>query len=272
MKKTEIKSHTQEDIMELHSLRDAAITCETVYYESDGEKLAIDVYRPNSDKYPGVRPGILFFFGGGFRVGTRFAFREQAEICAKQGYVAFSADYRISSLYDVTASDSICDGASAWLFVRKNAARWGVDPDKVVLAGGSAGGTIATMCGSLTGVNPAGLVLFNPGILEREDPDSILAALTGGEIDGVAVTNTQSVQPGVAVLVMHGEADQIVPVSTIRRYVDYANVHGGNVKLVTYPDAPHGFFNFNRNRAHFLLTMGEVLMFLENLFFSQVAQ
>lgn len=266
MKKTEMKPHTQDDITSFHSLRDAAITCETVYYERGGEMLAIDVYRPNADKYPGVRPGILFFFGGGFRVGTRLAFREQAELCAKQGYVAFSADYRISSLYDVTAADSIRDGAAAWSFVRENAAKWGVDPDKIVLAGGSAGGTIAAMCGFLTGIYPAGLILFNPGVLDREDPESLLATLTGWEIDGVEVTNTQSVWPGMAMLVMHGEADQIVPVSTICRYVDYANAHGGNAKLVTYPDAPHGFFNFNRSRAHFLLTMGEALLFLEMLF------
>lgn len=267
MKKTKAKPQRQEEIVAFHSVRDAAITCETVYYERCGVQLAIDVYRPNADKYPGVHSGILFFFGGGFRVGTRLAFREQAEICAKQGYVAFSADYRIASNYEVTAADSIRDGAAAWMYVRENAAKWGVDPDKIVLAGGSAGGTIATMCGPLTGVYPAGLILFNPGILDREDPESLLASLTGWKMDGVAVTNTQSVQPGMAVLVMHGEADQIVPVSTIRSYVDNANAGGGNVKLVTYPDAPHGFFNFNRSRAHFLLTMGEMLLFLEKLFF-----
>lgn len=266
MKKSEMKPHTQEDIASFHSLRDAAITCETVYYERDGVRLAVDVYRPNAGKYPGVRPGILFFFGGGFRVGTRLAFREQAELCAKQGYVAFSADYRISSLYNVTAADSIRDGAAAWLYVRENAAVWGADPDKIVLAGGSAGGTIATMCSSITGVKPAGLILFNPGILDSEDPDSMLAGITGWEIDGVAVTNTQSIQPGMAMLVMHGEADQIVPLSTIRRYVHNVNTNGGNAKLVTYSDAPHGFFNFNRSRAYFLLTMGEALLFLEKLF------
>lgn len=247
------------------SMRDPAITCENITYESGGVLLTIDVYRPNGDKYPGVRPGIQFFFGGGFHVGTRHAFREQAEVCAKQGYVALTADYRISSLYEVTAADSIRDGASAWTFVRENAARLGIDPDKIVLAGG----TIASMCGSLTGAYPAGLILFNPGILDRADSDSLLARLTGWEIDGVAITNTQSVSSGMPpMLVMHGEEDELVPVSTIRNYVAHAKTQEVDIKLVIYPGAPHGFFNFNRSRAHFFLTMGEVLLFLEQLFCS----
>ena len=258
---------TQEEIVYKQSMRDPAITCENVTYESGGVPLTIDVYRPDSNKYSGVRPGIMFFFGGGFHVGTRLAFREQAEACAQQGYVALSADYRISSLFDVTAADSIRDGAAAWIFVRENAARLGIDPDKIVLAGGSAGGTIASMCGPLTGVFPAGLILFNPGILDRDDPNSLLASLTGLEIDGVAITNTQSVSSGMPpMLVMHGEEDELVPVSTIRSYVAHAKTQGVDVKLVIYPGVSHGFFNFNRSRAHFFLTMGEVLLFLEKLF------
>jgi len=261
------KAQTQEEIVARQSARDPAISCETAYYQSGGAWLAIDVYRPNVEKYPGIRPGILFFFGGGFQVGTRLAFREQALICARQGYVAFSADYRIASLFDVTAEDSIHDGALAWQYIRKTASDWQVDPNKIVLAGGSAGATIATMCGPLTGEYPAGLVLFNPGVLDRDEPQTALNKLVDWEMDGVPVTCTTSVQAGMPpMLVMHGAKDQIIPVSTIRSYVENAKAHGVDAKLIIYPDATHGFFNFNRSRAHFLLTMGETLLFLEKLF------
>lgn len=122
----------QKQLTDLHSARDADICRETVYYESGGVRLGIDVYRPNADKYPGVRPGILFFFGGGFRVGTRLSFRDQAEACARQGYVAFSAEYRISLRYDVNAGDSMRDGAAAWMFLRENAGKWHLDPGRIV--------------------------------------------------------------------------------------------------------------------------------------------
>lgn len=136
----------QKQLTDLHSARDADICRETVYYESGGVRLGIDVYRPNADKYPGVRPGILFFFGGGFRVGTRLSFRDQAEACARQGYVAFSAGYRISLRYDVNAGDSMRDGAAAWMFLRENAGKWHLDPGRIVLSGGSAGGGWSPPC------------------------------------------------------------------------------------------------------------------------------
>lgn len=82
--KSSVKAQTQAEIVARQSARDPEIICETAYYQSGNVWLSIDVYRPNAEKYPGVRPGILFFFGGGFRVGTPLAFREQALICAKQ--------------------------------------------------------------------------------------------------------------------------------------------------------------------------------------------
>ncbi len=255
----------QKQLTDLHSARDADICRETVYYESGGVRLGIDVYRPTADKYPGVRPGILFFFGGGFRVGTRLSFRDQAEACARQGYVAFSAEYRISLRYDVNAGDSMRDGAAAWMFLRENAGKWHLDPGRIVLSGGSAGGMVAAMCGPISGKDPAGLALFNPVILDDEDPKSQVSRLVSKEIGGVAVFNTKSVQPGIPVLVMHGEEDQVVPISSIRRYAEYANAHSGNVKLVAYPRARHSFYFSNLNRAFFYLTMGELLQFLEKI-------
>ena len=260
------KPQTQEEIVARQAARDPAITCETVWYQCGDVPLAIDVYRPNAEKYPGMRPGILFFFGGGFHVGTRLAFREQAEICAKQGYVALSADYRISSLYQVTSADSIRDGAAAWNFVQANAARWLLDINRTVLAGGSAGGTIAAMCGPLTGVQPAGLALFNPGILDKNDPDSLLSRLTDWTVDGVPLPNTGNVPLGMPpTLILHGEEDELVPSETVRRFAARAAAQGCRVKLIGYPHVGHGFFNFNRSRAHFLLTMGETLLFLNEV-------
>ena len=257
---------TQEETVLKQSAQDPPIQCETVYYQSDGINLAIDIYRPNEEKYPGSRPGILFFFGGGFYIGTRQAFREQAKACANQGYVAMSADYRISAVHNTRAEDSILDGTRAWDYVRSNAAQWNLNPEKIVLAGGSAGGTIACMCGPLTGVFPQALVLFNPGILDDEYPDATLSKLVGKEMNGVAVTNVNSVEPGCPpVLVMHGEADTTVHFSSAQKFVEHAQSEGVDAKLVSYPGMTHGFFNFFKNRTHYYLTVGELLGFLEKV-------
>lgn len=257
---------TYEEVFEFQSARDPMITTQTEYYVSDGTELAIDVYRPNPQKYPGVRPGILFFFGGGFYVGTRWAFREQGEACAKQGYVALTADYRVGSLHKTTPKESIRDGARAWEFVREHAARWSLDPEKIVLAGGSAGGIISIMCGLLTGCRPAGLALFCPGLLDENMGPERLAAVIGSEVDGIPLPNAGSIPEDLPpILLMHGEKDAIVPISTIQKFAEKAKTLGTDVRLVVYTEAEHGFMNYNRNRAYFYLTLGELLMFLEKI-------
>lgn len=257
----------QQQMVKRVSARDPEITrCQEVY-ESEGTRLTIDVYLPNKEKYPGIRPGILFFFGGGFRGGTPLAFREHAEACARQGYVAMAADYRVSALYEnVTSKEGMTDGANAWNYVRENAARWDLDPARIVLSGGSAGGLIAAMCGRISGVNPAGLALFNPGFLDENNGPAALADILGTEVRGIPVVNAKDILPDTPpTLIMHGEEDQIISIETIRRYVENAKAAGVDVRLVSYPGMTHGFFNYNRDRAHYYLTMGELLMFLQRI-------
>lgn len=257
---------TQEQTVAFQSTRDPEITCITEIYESEGTALAVDVYGPNREKYPGLRPGILFFFGGGFRVGIRHAFREQAQACARHGYVALSADYRIRSVHGTTPRESMVDGAAAWLWLRANAARWRLDPNRVVLSGGSAGGLIAAMCGPITGIYPAGLALFNPAIPDGGRADDPIAQLTGRMVDDVPVLTSTGIRPGMPpMLLLHGEDDQIIPAYVMRALAQNANAQGVKTKLVLYPGMAHGFFNYNRDRAHFYLTLGELLMFLDAL-------
>lgn len=247
----------------LQSSRGPVVACSTEYYESDGCRLALDVYLPDREAYPGLRPSILFFFGGGFRVGWRKAFQMQAEECAKQGYVAFSADYRVKALYDTTPWDSMTDGACAWNYVRQNVSRWQVDPKGIFLSGGSAGGLIALMCGRLSGVQPAGLILFNPAIADGDSSDDPLSAIVEPMGAPIPVIDAGHPDPDMGpALILHGEADQTVPIENIRKFISSCAELGRDVTLKTYPNVGHGFFNFSRSLPHFHLTTGELLLFL----------
>lgn len=251
----------------LRQAQEQTVTCRTEYYESDGCVLAIDIYLPDPVQYPGQHPGILFFFGGGFRIGSRKAFQLQAEECAREGIAAFCADYRIASVHGTTPRESIHDGACAWNFVRENAAGWQVDPARIALSGGSAGGLIALMCGRLTGVQPAGLALFNPAILDAEQQGTPLAVLLGAVTEDVPIVD--SAHPdwdAPPTLIQHGEEDEIVPLTSIQKYVSTCTAQGLNVTLKTYPGAGHGFFNVFRSRPHYHLTTGELLLFLRKIF------
>lgn len=262
----EVVMKKHEEIVRKQSALDLPVTMQTEYYTSDGVELGIDIWRPNIEAYPGVRPGILFFFGGGFHVGTRKAFQKHCEIFATQGYVAMTADYRINALYGTTARESHIDGSRAWMFVREHADRWSLDKDRIVLGGGSAGGMIAAMCGRLSGVNPMGLILHCPGMLDTEKGPESLSRLTGTEVDGIPVLNSEFAKAGdPPVLIFHGEKDITVPIANVRAYIDNARAQGVDATLIAYPDAMHGLGGFHRGRPYFYMVIGEALLFINRL-------
>ena len=101
------------------------------------------------------RPAIVCFFGGGWTGGTPRQFLPQCKYLATRGMVAIAADYRVASRNHVKAVDCVRDAKSAIRYVRKNAARLGVDPERIVAAGGSAGGHLAAACGTISGLRRA---------------------------------------------------------------------------------------------------------------------
>ena len=70
--------------------------------------------------------------------------------------VAISADYRVKSRNQTTPFECVKDGKSAIRWVRQHAAELGVDPDRIVAAGGSAGGHVAACTGVIEGINEDG--------------------------------------------------------------------------------------------------------------------
>ena len=243
----------QESYLQEITAVDPKTSSFTEYYESEGVRLPIYVTVPNKAKFPGKRPAVLFFYGGAFRIGSPLIFKEAEEILADQGYIAMSADYRIAAYHDVTTTDSIRDGAKAWKYVWGHSAEWGTDMEKMVICGGSAGGIIASMCQPLTGIRPHSCFLLYPGVLDENGGPSRLAGRIGTkEVDGVPVTSVNTLTPDTAPFhVIHGENDASIPVETIVHYVENAKKLGIDATLSIYPNTGHGFFNYNRDRAHF---------------------
>jgi len=102
-------------------------------------------------------------------------FKFQAEYLASRGIVAGRADYRVKSRDKVTPKECVEDARSAVRWVRKNAVRLGVDPKKLIAAGGSAGGHLAACTMIKESVEaegddlsistiPQAMVLFNPAL------------------------------------------------------------------------------------------------------------
>ena len=86
---------------------------------------------------------MVFFFGGGWNGGSYTQFSRHADYLASRGMVAFAADYRTKSKHMTEPKACVSDGKSAVRWIRGNAAKLGVDPEKIIAGGGSAGGHVA---------------------------------------------------------------------------------------------------------------------------------
>ena len=76
---------------------------------------------------------------------------EVASLFADAGMIAITADYRVKSRHGVQVVECVKDAKAAIAWVRENAARLGVDPNKIAASGGSAGGHLAAATGTVSG-------------------------------------------------------------------------------------------------------------------------
>ncbi|PWN02959.1 esterase [Nocardioides silvaticus] len=107
---------------------------------------------------------ILFFHGGGFVIGSRASYTAPARMLAHgTGADVVSVEYRVAPEDPFPAAQD--DAVVAWRYVVEHAAEWGVDPQRIVVAGESAGGNIAAvLCQQLRDeqVKPMLQVLIQP--------------------------------------------------------------------------------------------------------------
>ena len=109
-----------------------------------GRPLLLDLYSP-TNKQGKPRAGLIFIHGGAWRGGKRSDYHYYGVKFAEKGYEVATIEYRLlrEAGYPAAVEDSKC--AVRWM--RANAAELGVDPDRIGVAGGSAGGHLAMMVG-----------------------------------------------------------------------------------------------------------------------------
>ena len=111
--------------------------------------LQLDLYLPKSRELKQY-PGIVFVHGGGWGMGYRTNFTPMAIALAERGYVAATISYRLSPEAKYPAAIHDVKAAIRWL--RKNAKKYGVNPEQIAVGGGSAGGQIANLVGVTNGL------------------------------------------------------------------------------------------------------------------------
>jgi acetyl esterase/lipase len=241
------------------------LRADVVYGKGGGRDLKLDLFLPKAGQSP--RPGILFIHGGGWSGGNRHAFyRQAAYLASKRGYVGACIEYRLSgeAKFPAAVEDAKC--AVRWL--RANAKTYGVDPNRIAGAGGSAGGHLVAMLALTdrsaglegTGGNPELSSRVNLAIVFNGPTD--MTALAGRAQTSNPVSSFLGAMPtekpelyrqaspvtfvdkqAPPFLFLHGTADMTVPIEQAKLLQRKLREVGVQAELYEAPGAAHGFFN-----------------------------
>jgi acetyl esterase/lipase len=253
---------------------------EEVYATVGETALRLWIFSPEG-KAEKPRPAIVFFFGGGWSSGTPGQFHQHAKLLASRGMVAVLADYRVATRHGVKVDSCVRDAKAAMRYVRTNAKRLGINPDRIAAGGGSAGGHLAAATAFVPGLEEPGGVSSRPNALVLFNPVLVLGEVDRAELpkDGIRLDARRFGVPaaeispyhnlakgGPPAIVFHGEADTTVPFASVELYRDKALALGLTCEVVSYPGQTHGFFNYGRaNNEFYQKTTARMLEFLEKL-------
>jgi acetyl esterase/lipase len=234
-------------------LTDQSIRSEKRLYRHAPEgDLYLHIYYPPGWKAEDQRPAIVFFFGGGWKAGSYLKFVPHAEYFASRGLVAASADYRTLNKHHTTPDKAVEDARSAMRWMRSHARELGVDGNKLIASGGSAGGHLAASTAVLDDFNaadddasiscrPAALVLFNPVVDLTHLPERKLAEDSDATMKERLSPSLHLDKNAPPSILFYGTGDKFFPQG--EAYVAKARELGVRTDLYVAPQMKHGFFN-----------------------------
>jgi acetyl esterase/lipase len=214
-------------------------------YGPAGRRNLLDVYRHRSR--PTGAPVLIHLHGGRYRTGKKNS--QSLPLLyrlAGKGWVCISANYRLQP--EAGFHDHMVDAKRVIAWVREHGRDYGADPDRIVLAGSSAGLHLAALA-ALTSDDP----VFQPGF---EHVDASVAAVIGlggyyGPYDADPKTSPLAhARPDAPpFLLVHGDHDSLVPAASARRFADHLrDVSDQPVIYAELPGGHHGFDLFHSLR------------------------
>lgn len=246
-------------------------------YKTVGDRaLQVDLAKPKGD---GPFPAIVFVHGGGWRGGNRASYRGMIRQAAERGYVAITVTYRLTEAeaggrarnpFPAQVHDVKC--AVRWL--RANAKKYGIDPQRIGATGGSAGGHLSLMLGT----TDAKADLEGPGYEDRSSrvqavvnyfgptdfpriaetskgATPIVSSFLDGDhaakpkVWSLASPITHVTDDDPPILTIHGAEDMLVPVDQAKRFDAAAKKAGVRHELLILEGQAHGFRGEAADRA-----------------------
>ena len=246
----------------------------TFVYKTVGEvELTMHMFFPPDHHAANKTPAIVFFHGGGWNGGGPEHFYNQSKYLASRGMVCLSAEYRTKKGHGTSPAECVKDAKSAMRWVRKNASLLGIDGEKILAGGGSAGGHMAAATATVDGFNergedtsvscvPKALVLFNP--VANNGPEGYgYNRVKEYYKEFSPYHNLSKTTPPT--LIMLGTKDKLFKPDLAREYKSKMETLGARCDLILYEDQEHAFFNQDRNEELHYQTMIDADNFLISL-------
>ena len=212
---------------------------------------------------PGLAPAVILVHGGGWVRGDRiYNMSSLFEPLHDAGYAWFSISYRLATDF-INFGAAIDDVRAAIHYVRANAERYGVDPNRIILLGESAGAHLASMAALSETKSVAAVVsLYGPMDLEHLArtspalPSQVRDALQNSVFGSLLANHLQSLSPVTRVaadsppfLFVHGTSDSIVPLDQSTAMQKKLQSAGVKCELITIPGGGHGMRYWGRTAA-----------------------
>ncbi|MCS6903124.1 MAG: alpha/beta hydrolase fold domain-containing protein [Candidatus Bipolaricaulota bacterium] len=234
---------------------------DVTYCVMDGVELKMDIYRPRESTAP--TPALLYVHGGGWTSGDKRSgegVRDTPELLAR-GYLVAAVNYRLAPRYKFPAM--IQDVKCAVRFLRANAQRYNINPDKIGAWGGSAGGHLVALLGTAdeTAGWEVGQYLDQSSrvqaVVDMYGPTDLTVLFEGAnprlmeQVFGTSDRNSETLKRASPInwvspedppfLILHGERDILVPVSQSQIFYEKLRAANVPVTLVIVKNAGHGF-------------------------------
>jgi acetyl esterase/lipase len=244
------------------------------YAGSHNPSQTLDLYLPKTPRGDRPLPVIVYIHGGAFKAGNKAeGVKELADLVESGDYAGASINYRLSGETIWPAQIHDCKAAIRW--VRANASRYHLDPDRIGVIGASAGGALVGLLGTTGGVEELeGDVGPHAGVSSRvqcvvdqfgpvellsmaehqkggrtaNDPHSPESELIGGPLQEnkerarAASATTYVSQDDPPTLIIHGTADPLVPFNQSERLYAALKAAGVECYFVPITGAGHGGF------------------------------
>ncbi len=238
-----------------------------VYGDAGGQKLLLDVYRPESKpETKTLLPAVVLVHGGGWSAGNKKDFGDLAASLTKAGYVSFSVGYRLATRDSNKYPAQLDDVQRAVRWIRAHADQYGIDPNRIGAMGASAGGHLVALLGTrdTRDNGDAALGAYSsrvncvvdifgptdftaPDTVLSKDANAIVFNFLGKtreeapEIYRDASPITHINKKTVPFLIFHGTADSLVPLDQSQRFYDALRRADIEANFIKFKGEGHGF-------------------------------